>query len=221
MKTPEAGSMAEERIQVLGKVIANISHELKNALATVSESAGLLSDILSGPDPVGDESEEIRSCSEAITEDLRRAFGVIRNLNTFAHTADEPIREVDAAGMVELAAALAGYLSFAGPISLRDPGDGPVRISTCPLLLVDLIYRVLESAFRLSRHRSTIGIGVRAVGGGAEVRFSELGNYRIDDLIPDEGRRVLGALHAHVVLNTDAGELGIRLPARMGEKGGC
>jgi len=219
--TSDAGVNGEERVRFLGRVIASVSHELKNALATVSESAGLISDILRDPAPSEQDAAEVRVCAEAVADELRRSFGIIGRLNAFAHSADHAIAEVEVRGLVDLTAALAGYLSFASPVRIMDTGDGEVRIETSPLQLEDLVYRLLESAFRLRHRGSEVRVAVRGVEGGAEIRLSELGRYRLDDLLSEESRHLVGVLGGHLLLDAEVGELGIRLPHRIRSRSGA
>ncbi len=215
----DLGATADEQIRFQGKVIASISHELKNALATVGESAGLLEDLLSDPHARGDDAQEIRLCAETISDELRRSFDIIRNLNVFAHTADEPLAEIEIGDLVGLAVTLSGYLAHSRPVSLAGIGEGPLRVSTCPLLLVDLLYRVLDSAFRLVPRGHEIEVAVCAVEGAVEVRLSGLGKSEVDDLLPEEGRGIPGVLHASLIPEPEQGELGIRLPVQPEEAG--
>jgi light-regulated signal transduction histidine kinase (bacteriophytochrome) len=212
VKTTESGPLADERIEFSGKVIASISHELKNALATVGESAGLLSDLLKEPEVDDELRQEMRTCGETISDELKRAFAIIRNLNTFAHTADEALRETDIARMTELIATLSGYRSNARPVHVEDPTGGAAKVHTCPLLYQDLVYGILLAAFRLRGQNDPIEVTIGSREGGAEIRFRELGSNRLDEVLAEPERRILGMLHGGVTLDAEAGVLEVRLP---------
>ena len=207
-------------MEFLGRVIANISHELKNALATVHETAGLLSDILRSSDDPTSEADEIRGCADSISEELDRAFGVIRNLNVFAHSADRPWEELDPTDTVELTAALVGYLSYAGRARLVAGETRPVRVVTCPLLLGDLVYRILGSAYRAGGRETKISLSVHEWGDGAEIRISGLGRRAPAEILPDATRPILLALSADVSIDEEGEALRIRLPAEAGGSAG-
>lgn len=212
MKTPESGPLSDERIEFTGRVIASISHELKNALATVGESAGLLSDLLAEPEVDDGLKEEMRACGETITEELHRSFDIVRNLNTFAHTADEAIADADVAGLTGLIATLSGYRSNARPVEVTDTTGGAARVRTSPLLLEDLVYGILLAAFRLRGPEHPIEVSIGSREGDVEISFRELGSNHLDEVLPEPGRRILGTLHGGVTLDAEAGVLEIRLP---------
>ena len=213
----ERETLADQEVLFLGEMIACISHELKNALATIHETSGLLTDILAVPGGVTEEVEEIRGCADSIAEDLGRTFRIIRNLNRFAHSADKPLEEIDVAELVELTASLAGYVSFVGVVRLEWTEVEKVRVITSPLLLEGLVYRILVSAFRVRGHQASISLTVRGAEDGAEIQFSDLGRYKLDQIVSDVSRRILDALRGNLVVDPKRGELRIRLPLRIEE----
>ena len=73
-----------------------ISHELKNILAIISETLGLLDELMElSENGMGLTPERLRSMSASIIEEVVRANTVIKCMNTFAHSVDEFIREID------------------------------------------------------------------------------------------------------------------------------
>ena len=79
-----------------GKVNASISHELKNILAIISEAAGLLNDLTDMASKGGNfEVEMIQTCSKDIVEEIQRGFATIKKMNTFSHSADDPLKRVN------------------------------------------------------------------------------------------------------------------------------
>ena len=78
-----------------GKVNASISHELKNILAIISETAGLLNDLtkmLTKGENV--DLEMLLTCSRDIEEEIQRGFGTIKQMNTFSHSVDDTLKRV-------------------------------------------------------------------------------------------------------------------------------
>jgi hypothetical protein len=114
-----------EGLAFFGRVSAVISHDLKNVMATISETAGLLGDLV---DLAGEgralDPNELKSCSETIIDEIQRGYVTIGLLNAFAHSADQPLKEVDLAEMVTLAVNLSQCLSYARRVE-RDRGGGP------------------------------------------------------------------------------------------------
>ena len=89
-----------DSLKFFGRVNASISHELKNIMAIISESAGLLSD-LSDMAATGSpiDPNMLKNTAESIMEEIQRGFATIRQMNRFSHSVDNPIVNVDLAGL--------------------------------------------------------------------------------------------------------------------------
>ncbi len=149
-----------DSLAFFGKVNASISHELKNVMAIISETAGLLGDLsemASTGTPI--EPDMLKSCADSIVEEIQRGFYTIRQMNRFSHSADIPIQSVNLLDVLDLVINLSGYLSFCGKTSLN-PCEGATPIaSTCPFFLQAVVYETLVYA-----HKST--------GPGMEINIS-------------------------------------------------
>ena len=145
-----------------GKVNASISHELKNILAIISEAAGLLQDLTemtSQGQKV--EPEMLASCSQDIVEEIQRGFAVIKQMNQFAHSVDDPVKEVSLVELIELMVALAKFLSFASKVQFDPvPATAPM-VLTRPFRLQNLIYRALIFAFESAGPDGQIRIAIQ------------------------------------------------------------
>lgn len=133
-----------EGLKFFGKVNASISHELKNILAIISETAGLLNDLTDLAKQGKDlKLSMVEGCSESIAEDIQRGFTTIKQMNRFAHSVDIPIKKINLLETLELTIKLSRYLSFASKVQISN-GDGEAKpILTCPFLLQNLIYQIL------------------------------------------------------------------------------
>jgi signal transduction histidine kinase len=81
--------LGEAGLQFFGKMSASISHEIKNALAIINESAGLLDDLsLRAERGIPVEPERLKKQAGNILKQIRRADGIIQNMNKFAHSID-------------------------------------------------------------------------------------------------------------------------------------
>lgn len=85
----QRGKMSE--IEFFGRITAGFTHELKNVLATVRESAGLMEDIL-GMSQGGASPHSARlSRSLAIIQgQVKRGIELLSGFNRFAHSPDQP-----------------------------------------------------------------------------------------------------------------------------------
>jgi len=154
-------SFGYESLAFFGRVNASISHELKNVMAIISETAGLLSDLsdmASSGAPVA--PDMLKDCTASIVEEIQRGFSVIRQMNRFSHSIDHPVESVDILEILDLSVNLSSYLSFAGKVDVL-PYDGPApMVVTCPFLLQAVVYQTLADGFKKIRAGSEVTISV-------------------------------------------------------------
>jgi len=113
-----------EDLAFFGQVNASISHELKNILAIISEAAGLLQDLTEmAATEQQIEFEMLQTCSQDIVEEIQRGFTTIKQMNTFSHSVDTPLKSVNLIEVLELMIGLAGFLSFAAKVRFDPPPD--------------------------------------------------------------------------------------------------
>lgn len=91
MKHGSIDHLRECQLAAIGKVLAGYTHELKNHLAIIKETSGLMSDLL---DITEGEDEKIRQKFRkiifTIEERVSEANKMARHLNSFAHRMDTP-----------------------------------------------------------------------------------------------------------------------------------
>ena len=153
-----------DSLAYFGRVNASISHELKNVMAIISETAGLLgdlSDMASSGSPIA--PDMLKDCTKSIVEEIQRGFFVIRQMNRFSHSIDHPVESVDLMDVLDLSINLSAYLSFAGTAEVGPLNGPPPVVETCPFLLQAIVYQTLVYTFK-------------HIGAGAEVTISVNGN---------------------------------------------
>jgi len=141
-------NMNIESLKFFGKVNASISHELKNILAIISETAGFLNDLTE----LAKQGKELKlslleNCSNSIAEEIQRGFTTIKQMNRFSHSVDVPVMDVDLLDILDLMVGLSGFLSFAGNVRIEDKAQKFEPVTTCPFLLQNLIYQILCFAY--------------------------------------------------------------------------
>jgi len=160
-----------------GKVNASISHELKNILAIISEAAGLLQDLtemVARGQKI--ELEMLKTCSQDIVEEIQRGFTTIKQMNTFSHSVDVPLKSVNLIEVLDLMINLAGFLSFASKVRFDPPQDEASIVSTCPFRLQNLVYHTLVFAFKSVGVDGEIQVAVhQETNSSARIVFSGLG----------------------------------------------
>jgi signal transduction histidine kinase len=183
-----------DNLAFFGKVSASISHELKNVMAIISETAGLLgdlSDMASTGKPIA--PDMLKSCTDSIVEEIQRGFSTIRQMNRFAHSVDTPAESVNLMDMLDLTINLSEYLSFSGKTDLN-PGEGFTPIATtCPFLLQTIVYETLVYTFKHTGPGAEISISIQPTAGSAwRIIFSGF-NFSEFHVFPDVITKAMAA----------------------------
>lgn len=99
--------MEAKGLAFFGKISAGMTHEIKNVLAIINESNGLMSDLLSmaKDSPFPHRDRFLRAISK-IGEQVGRGVKVSAAFNRFAHSVDCPVSRIDLKEAVDEAIAL-------------------------------------------------------------------------------------------------------------------
>lgn len=95
--------MSPAEMALIGKMIAGMTHELKNALAVISESNGLIQDLIGlSQNAPFQHSDRLEKATHNISNHLTRGVRIADRLNSFAHHMDLPEGRVALDEMVDL-----------------------------------------------------------------------------------------------------------------------
>jgi len=209
--------ISQQGYQFFGKMSASISHEIKNTLAIISENVGLLQDFLAMAEkgkPL--DQKRLRSLSEKVMDQVRRADHIVRDLNRFAHSADEAVTSVDVTDMVRFLSSLCRRLASMRGITLDPkPSSKPLTIETNPFLLENLVWLCLDFAMDATGEENKLSIICEKAQRGARIRFTGLKGLRAASatIFPDNPVKVLlQALEAELHVDNEAEEITLTLP---------
>lgn len=114
--------------------------------------------------------KRLKQTAAQIARQVQRADGIIRNMNRFAHSIDDPIKTVDLPEMVCFLAALAERkATMAGVVLEVACRDASFSVQTRPFFLLNLLWLCLKSlieaipsgaAVRLGADPNDRGVGV-------------------------------------------------------------
>lgn len=211
------GLQDREDLAFFGKVSASISHELKNILAIISETAGLLDDLTQMAKRGKDiDLETFKTCSKDIIEEIQRGFAVIKHMNRFSHSVDEFVKSVDLVEILDLTIGLAGFLSFAGNVQFDHQEEGPV-VFTCPFRLQNLIYQGLVFAFECAGPDGEVRVSIHpGQKGVVGMRFSGFRIPEVRAFPSDKTERIAETIGAQVQVSNDCRAFEILLPVEAG-----
>ncbi|MDI6796417.1 MAG: hypothetical protein QMD09_05715 [Desulfatibacillaceae bacterium] len=165
-------------LKFFGRTTAAFTHDLKNALAIISQNAGLINDyLLMAEKGMPLDLARLKIVAERIDGQTRRADQLIKNMNRFAHSVDDPVKAVDINEMVELLAAVSfREASLKRVVLLPCPEKEPLVITTKPFLLLALLGQVLTMALGFTDQGQEIAICAIRQKDGGQVRFANLGD---------------------------------------------
>jgi hypothetical protein len=213
--------IGEGGIRFFGKMSASTSHELKNVLAIVNENAGLLDDLTMLADrgsPV--DPARLKKISLSIAAQVRRADIIIRNINRFAHSTDEKIKNINLQETLNLLLTLAGRLAANRGVILTPaaPETRPVFITTAPFPLQNLIWLSLEFAMNVAGTDKAVHLALEENEEFISVVFTRLNCFSGNQAESFPGnfeKALLSALGADLALDRHKGRLEIILPRNI------
>ena len=208
--------VGESALQFFGKMSASISHEINNVLAIINENAGLLEDVtLMEERGVPLDPEKLKKISTKVMEQVKRANGIIRNMNRFAHSVDETIKRVNISDTLEFMIILSSRLSDMKRVSFTlDSGSDRIEITTNPFLLQNIIWLCLDYMMNRANSGDNVLISVEEHDSDVQIRFSGISGF--DDMttcdFPAEREtHLLEALNGKLEIDNGARQIVLRL----------
>ncbi|MGE4557650.1 MAG: hypothetical protein AB7D07_12590 [Desulfovibrionaceae bacterium] len=200
-----------------GRMNAHISHKIRNILATVSETAGLLDDLVEmaeEQDGAGN-CGRLRELSGRIVEQINRGQKVVQRMNQFAHSVDTAWAEVDINDAASLMASLSSNMPYPRAVDYR-PADGTITVNTSPFLLEQLLYVLLRFAFDGLTPEQGLTLATRSTDRGGAVEFSGVAGLS-GRRLPDEALKLAGALDLDLDLLADQGIIRVELDHNLAD----
>jgi signal transduction histidine kinase len=218
MTGSETQAIADSRLQFFGEMTASISHEIKNCLAIMNESAGLLQDLVmmnrKGTPLDPDRLDRIGS---QIAGQVRRADTIVKNLNSFAHSADISEKSVELNDVLSLSSALSQRFAVNRGFSLNlEPSPEKTLITTQPFSLLYVIWRCLDFAMTAEGPEKTVTVLPEINDGRVGIHFKNITALETDESarrLREEIGGVLEMLGGELHFNKDQSEMGLMLPA--------
>lgn len=204
-------------LQFFGKMAASISHEIKNTLSIMNESAGLLDDLtVMAEKGMPLDPARIKTQAGKIMKQIQRADGIVKLMNRFAHSIDDTVKNVDLFDMMEFVAALSARFASMKGVELATPRpEKPITVQTNPFFLNHALWVCLDFAMDKAGKGQTLILGVGERENRARVIFNGLGPIESSPEAPvlGEGSKALmEALGAEIEVDKKEGELVLSLP---------
>ncbi len=152
----------DRKLHFFGMITASVSHELNNVISIIDQVAGLLSDLIAAADsgyPIN--LEKLKTVQERIRRQTQRGVGIIKRLNKFSHSVDEPFLEFDPGAVVENLMALAARFAELKKVTLEtNLPQGSVTITNNPFTLQQAVFFCFRHALDVSERGETLRVAM-------------------------------------------------------------
>lgn len=140
----------DREVKFMGRITAGMTHEIRNVLAVMRESAGLMEDIMALPESkFFPHRERFFRALGVIQQQVERAVELVGRLNRFAHSMDESWGVVELGQLLEQISVLLAREARNKRLELRSktPEQG-IRVSSDPFALGMLICCCIEHCMK-------------------------------------------------------------------------
>ncbi len=189
--------LAETGLQFFGKISASISHEINNALAILNENAGLLEDLcVMAEKGKALDPQRLQKVAGNQLKQVRRANDIVKRMNRFSHSIDEPVSQTNIGELMGLVLALSNRFIANKNIAVDyAPPETPVLATTNPFFLENLLFNCLMQALETAGPPKAVSVAVTPGESAPVVVFSGLeGLANGDEGFPGEQEARLMAL---------------------------
>ncbi|MFT5701782.1 MAG: nitrogen fixation/metabolism regulation signal transduction histidine kinase [Desulforhopalus sp.] len=160
-------------VQVFAKISASISHEIKNTLSIINESAGLLEDFAQmAEEDSGVAVERVFSITKTITKQTDRANAIMKVLNRFAHSADTSLGHGNLEEILRLVMALTSRQADMKDLTMTLSCPSDIALATHLLSLESLVYLTLLTLFKSAEDGSDLEIEVTSEASEISMSFT-------------------------------------------------
>ncbi len=203
-----------QALEIVGRVTAGVTHEIKNKLAVLQEQGALVQDLAKVAAAGGSlDPNRVESLAGGLVRKVRETDTIIRRMNGFAHSADQPSGCLEAREALNLMIDMHRRAADMRPVKfVAETGEKSINIETRPMLLLAALFACLEAAAEGAPRGAEIRAAV--VETGPEVRFDFRWEGSEEAALPPHPE-LLAALEARVERAAPDRGLSLTLPARF------
>jgi len=210
-------------VAFLGRITAAFTHEMKNVLAIIKESAGLMEDLffLSQETPFPHKDRLLR-CLATIQAQTKRGVELSGRLNRFAHSPDEELATVELNGVLEQIVFLSERFARLKGIALSlNPHEAALNVLAPPVRLQMILFECLECCWGSTGPGGKIRVSVAPKGKEAVVSFccqnaaddAEESSVRFSGAEASEAiKQVAAGFHCRIACSASGSGLELTLP---------
>lgn len=204
--------IAETGLKFYGKMTDQASHEIKNVLAIINENAGLLEDFTLMAErgkPI--DPARLQVMSEVVKKQIKRADGIIKNMNRLAYSINQIFTTVDLTEMIELLIALTARLASARGIQVDlELPENPIKFQTAPFFLMNLLWLCLDFSMSVSGDEKYVKLVAEETENRVRIKFRRLSDLtgELLEIFPsDREKNLIDVLAADLKTDYGANEI--------------
>jgi C4-dicarboxylate-specific signal transduction histidine kinase len=213
-------------VAFFGKMTAAFTHEMKNVLAIIKESAGLMEDLLSlAEDTSFPHRERFARALVTIAAQTKRGIDLSSRLNRFAHSPDSAVATVDLHEILEQIISLSGRFARLKGVTLSlHPHADSLAMITSPVALQMVVFGCLEHCWEAMGTGGNIALSVGRKGREVVISIAcESGGGEVEDLadrfFASEGpmvlKKMLQSLNCRIECSESRAGFDLILPAEV------
>ena len=166
------------QLQFIGKILAGFTHEIKNYLAIIKESNGLIEDLITLGKTSQVDSEQYLEITRSIEEYIEKTNNLFRYLNRFAHRMDSQLATFNLNETLEELIALVTRFANQKKISIgKDFQEDIPPIHSNPSLVQFVAFSFLHEKIKNLDNNSKITIQTAAAENTVKLRIIPEGNF--------------------------------------------
>jgi len=161
----------------------------------------------------------VKSLGSSIKRQIQRTDQIIRNMNRFSHSVDEPLKEIELNDFMEFILAVSRRLTSARGVAVTvEPRDQPLMIVTRPFFLHSLIWLVLEAGMGWAGQSKALSLMPQKMEAGISIRLTGLETLAPEaekNFLPKQGEPLLPLLEAKIRADVNEKAFVLVLPKRL------
>lgn len=209
--------LADAGIRFFGKMSASATHEIKNTLAIINESAGLLEDLCLMAEKGSPLSlNHINDISQRVKKQVYRTDGVLKRLNQFSHSVDQSTQVIDLEQTVRFVLSLTSrLLDMQSTVVDVTPPISPIVVTANLFYLENMIWRTIETIYSREKENRQLKISFGNDADEPSIWFSMVsvkGDAMNDMLESKEDNALKDYLGIRIEKNNQKNQLGLLWP---------
>jgi len=176
MKASTEDLITARHLAFVGRVTASLSHEIKNTLAIIGESSGLMGDLLDYTAPPAEWAPypRLKTLLTTIAEQVERSVVILKRLNRFAHSMDEQLVALDLNDLLMEITNLAQRFARLREVGLETRlCSESLKMRSDPFRIQQAVFHFIEVSLKFSPKNTTITVASRRDKGAAQVIITD------------------------------------------------